>query len=277
MAEDSGNTKDAGRVPWLVDKLVNVGVNLILTATFSVAATLAAVQTGLVDLGQEVIPDMRKEIDHRLSEIDKAINRLNTVTDLGSLEENVATNGRSITTLDNSVRNLTHRLDASVKSVTDLRDRLDNSTTDIRSYVETRTDRLHHVLEGRLDRLKDKQTDHRDAVMDALRDLSDEQQSDRRAMERLFDHLVASGERAIEAGDPNNVLLWMDQALYVITSLDIFEQDGFFVDRSIAKTALARAIARFRNHRDMDKGREDVETVMSIVRAVRELARTGRV
>ena len=272
MAEGSDTRTDSRQVPWLVDKLVNVGLNLIVTAAFSVAATLAAVQTGLVDLGQVVIPDMRREID-------KAIDRLNTVTvtDLRSLAENVETNGRSITTLDNSVMDLTHHLDASVKSVTNLRYRLDESTTDIRSYVETRTDRLHQVLEGRLDRLKDMQTDHRDAVMDVLRALSDEQQGDRRAMERLFDHLVASGERAIEAGDPSNVLLWMDQALYVITSLDIFEQDGFFVDRSIAKTTLARAVARFRSHRNMDKGREDVETVMSIVRAVRELARTGRV
>ena len=69
----------------------------------------------------------------------------------------------------------------------------------------------------------------------------------------------------------------MDQALYIVTSLAIFEEDGLFVDRSIAKKRLIRAVERFRSRPDLEERREDVDTVMAVVLAVRELARTGRV
>ena len=276
MAEGNNDRKPE-RVPWLLDKLTNVGINLLFTASFSVAATLAAIQTGIVDLGEEALPEMQRMIEVRLTQIDNSIERLDTFTDLSTIQTIVQDNKLLLSELDRSLHHVGRRMDFNQEHSDRLKLQLDSQSRKIRDDLDLRTDRVKRVLESKLERLRIDQDDNQYAVMEALRNLTDERQADRLAMERLFDNLVSSGERAIENKDAHAILQWMDQALYIIASLDILEQDGLFVDRSIAKTRLKRAVDRFRGHQDVDKGHEDVGTVMTIVRAVRELARTGRV
>ena len=194
MADKNGG--DPGRVPWLVDKLVNVGLNLILTASFSVAATLTAVQTGLVDLGKEVLPQMQSEIENRLGEIDAAVARVVKQPDLEAIRDVSSRTEASMSELRRDLRQVESRLDANVDRVDGLRERLEDRVSDIRSHLDTRTARVQRVVESRLDRLSDEQEDHRDSIMVALGDIADARQANQHAMERLFDSLVASDRMA---------------------------------------------------------------------------------
>ena len=153
----------------------------------------------------------------------------------------------------------------------------------IKAHQEIVQRSVNDNIELRTERVEENQKFYRDDIIDQIQALPERLNSVHHSFIGMFDRLIREGDLAIrdarhvgDAGDDSTDALyeWMLKANYVVRSLSIPSEDGFFKNSSLVKQDLRTAISEYEKNTGENKI-SHAERTLQIVRAVRDLAASG--
>ena len=220
--------------------LANAFARFLFSFLFGSIAMLAAIKTGLLDLGVTL-----EEVRNRVDDVERL------VRENGRWQDNE---------LDSLLREITQRID---KEFSDLNTGVKNLSSEVskefasagrhrrqlHDHVDALLGRSRSQLVGEIKQsastVKSQQAASEERIIHAIAVLSLKVSSIHKAFVTLMDDLVEEGRNAVEQQDQAGIRRWMNRVNYIIRSLAIQEEDGFFADRAVIKKDLQKLMAEY--------------------------------
>lgn len=266
------NEKQSMRSSGIADSVSSILANsfarFIYSFLFGSIAMLTAIKTGIWDLGV-TLEDIRNRVD--------------------DVETLIRENGRrQDRQLDSLFREIAEKMDGEFSDLSRDLNRLDSKVSEEFASAGEHRDRLHDQAAKLLDRNRSQLVDEikqtastmksqeeaREArIINAIDVLSLNISSIHKAFVTLMDDLVKEGRNAVDQQDQTSIRRWMNRVNYIIRSLAIQEEDGFFADRAVIKKDLQKLMAEYDKSQDIQFARQ----VLVIVESTRDLVAAGRI
>ena len=273
-----------GRVAlWFANRAISILTTIAISTLLGGGAVLVALQSDVNDLKARIdgFNTDIEAIDGSVSALQESVNEVSTnVSKLGEKSDDVS--GQitgAIGELKTQAKATRSTIEYLKKEVTD---KIDHSVVEHNRFAKTlslsadeaHNEILHQVSSG-FDMLQLQQEASDEKLNHQINLLSEKIFAARSAVITLMSELVDSGKRAVEDKDkdPDGIDQWMTRVNYVIRSLDIPTEDGFFTDKSVVKKDLRKAIEKYRATGDL----EHASAALSIVESMKDLAVAGRV
>ena len=270
---------------------INHATSLVLTLIVGSGATYSLLELhGKSDEIHKQVKDAMTEVEYIQQDLEKHVNErkiaLEVIPRLGNLEQDISEVKRLIGKIDNVTLNV-ETIKEQAKEISDgAKDHRKALQESIKEHVEIVQQSVNEKIELRTERIEDNQEFYRDDIIDQIQALPGMLNSVHHAFIGMFDRLVREGILTIRdsenSGDSGTEALdeWMLQANYVVRSLSIPSEDGIFLNRSLVEQDLRAAISKYnqaKDQNDKDGQIQHAKSTLGIVKAVRELAASGRI
>ena len=269
-ASDSNNVKAAGR--WVSGQFFAY----LLSFVFGAGGTLAAIRTGIIDVGGD-IDELRREVIEEFGNMKGELSGIRGV--IGELPSQ-----KTLEAEQNETRN----------EIAGVNQNLNTAQISIRGAIDTVRVQLvakHSLAFARIESIGPYV---KQASEGAKSEILAAQQGDYGELGRKIDKLlteinavrrefvaelsllVEDGNDAIRKRNLKKIERWITSSSYFIRSLAIPTESGWMREFSVVKKDLREATERFQKETDQKKKLAHARRVLVIVKAVRDLAEGGQ-
>ena len=270
--------------------IANHMTSLVLTLIVGSGAAASLVYLNeKADEINEQVKDAEVKVDNIMATLNAHVSQkkidLEVVPRLELLKQSLSEVKLLISEIDDvalDIESLKDQIEGKYETAKNHRTALQDSIKDHQKIVQQS---VNENIEHRTERIRESQTLYRDEIINQIQALPEKFNSVHHALIGMFDGLISDGASAIKnarnAGDAKDgrtdaLYEWMLRANYVVRSLPIPSEDGFFLNRSLVERDLRTAISEYEKNAGEDKI-SHAERTLQIVRAVKDLAESGRI
>ena len=232
--------------------------------------------------------DVEVKVDNIMQTLNAHVNQqeidLKVVPRLEHLKQSLSEVKKLISEIDDvalDIESLKDQIEGKYEIAKEHREALQES---IKEHQEIVQQSVNENIERRTERIGENQTLYRDEIINQIQALQEKFNSAHRALIGMFDSLISDGTLAIRDAEnsknaedvgTDDLDEWMLRANYVVRSLPIPSEDGFFLNRSLVEQDLRKAISEYEKASNRINKVTHAKSTLNVVMAVKDLAASG--